>query len=99
MTKTSGGEFDFTHALGGLDNMRAVQLNSRRPNIIVGRGGELDGMHPEYSESLAAYKHPRQVTSHARVYAVHRVDGCARTRFVYFLKNVVDVEKRKVTAT
>ena len=46
--------------------------------------GELDGMRVEYSEPLAAWIFPRQGTHGS--YAVHRVDGCARTRFVYFSK-------------
>ena len=46
--------------------------------------GELDGMRVEYSEPLAAWIFPRQGTHGS--YAVHRVDGCARTRVVYFSK-------------
>ena len=49
-----------------------------------GREGELDSMRVECSEPLAAWIFPRQGTHGS--YAVHRVDGCARTRFIYFLK-------------
>ena len=45
-----------------------------------GRGGELDSMRVEYSEPLAAWVFPKQVTH--RVYAAHKVDGCALARFV-----------------
>ena len=46
----------------------------------LGRGRELDSMRVEYSEPLAAWISPRQGTHGSHV--VHRVDGCARTRFV-----------------
>ena len=52
-----------------------------------GRGiRELDSMRVEYSEPLAAWIFPRQGTH--GLYAVHGVDGCARTRFCLFLKNI-----------
>ena len=47
---------------------------------------ELDSMRVEYSEHLAAWIFPRQGTH--GLYAVHGVDGCARTRFCLFLKNI-----------
>ena len=47
-----------------------------------GRGRELDGMRVEYSEPLAAWIFSGQGTHGS--YVVHRVDRCARTRFVYF---------------
>ena len=47
-----------------------------------GRGGGLDSMRVEYSEPLAAWVFPRQGTHGS--YAVHRMDGYPRTRFVYF---------------
>ena len=62
-----------------------------------GRGGEMDSMRVEYSEPLAPWIFPRQVTHGS--YAVHRVDGCARTRFVYFSKKYRGRWKSKVTAT
>ena len=33
------------------------------------------------------------------IYAVHRVDGCACTRFVYFSTNIADVGRSEVKAT
>ena len=47
-----------------------------------GRGGELDRISVEYSEPLAAWILLRQGTHGS--YAAQTVDGCARTRFVYF---------------
>ena len=47
-----------------------------------GRGRELDRMRVECSEPLAAWIFPRQGTHGS--YAVHRVDGYARTRLVHF---------------
>ena len=51
-----------------------------------GRGRELDSIRVEYSEPLAAGTSRRQGTH--RLCAVHGVDGCARTRFCLFLKNI-----------
>ena len=48
------------------------------------RGVELDSMRVEYSETLATWNFPGQGTHGS--YAVHRVDGLARTRFVYLSK-------------
>ena len=62
-----------------------------------GRRGELDSMHVDYNEPLAAWIFPRQVTHGS--YAVHRVDGCTRARFVYFSKKNRRRWKNKVTAT
>ena len=50
-----------------------------------------------YSESLAAWVFPRQVAH--RSYAEHKVDGCARARFVYTSKKIVGVGKHKLKAT
>ena len=47
-----------------------------------GRGGELDSMRVEYNEHLAPWIFPRQGTH--RPHAAHKVDGCARTRYVCF---------------
>ena len=60
-----------------------------------GRGiRELDSMRVEYSEHLAAWIFPRQGTH--GLYAVHGVDGCARTRFCLFLKSIsCTLEKAK----
>ena len=46
-----------------------------------GRGRKLDSIRVEYSRPLAAWVFPRQGTHWS--YAVHRVDGYARTRLVY----------------
>ena len=54
---------------------------------------ELDSMRVEYSEPLAAWIFPRQGTH--GLYAVHGVDGCARTRFCLFLENVYRARWKK----
>ena len=47
-----------------------------------------------YSQPLAAWIFPRQGTH--GLYAVHGVDGCARTRFCLFLKSIsCTLEKAK----
>ena len=59
-----------------------------------GRGEELDSLRVEYSEPIAAWILPRQGTHGS--YAVHMVDGCARTRFVYSSKKIsCTLEKAK----
>ena len=57
------------------------------------RVGELDSMRLEYSEPLALC-FPRQGT-HESWYVVHRVDGCARTRFFILKKMSWPLKKAK----
>ena len=62
-----------------------------------GRGREFDSMRVEYSEPLAAWIFPRQGTHGS--YAVHMVDGCARTRFVYLKKKQSHGNERTMYST